>query len=140
MSVQKVNKKGEKGGSDNQFASLPHFTFSEESKRTLGDLFAHFPPGDGNLKDIVGENKGSTDNARHKHSDIFSKPSMTKDEITQKLEVVTSRRETLSDLKEVKKFTSPFNFKDLVYMNFVGSMLHCVVTAFSVVCAAFAKE
>lgn len=98
MSVRKGNKKG---GSDNQFANLPHFTFSEEAKRAMGDLFVHFPPGDGNLKDMVGEKSGSMVNARHRHSDIFSRPVMTKDEITRKLEAVTSRRETVSDLKEV---------------------------------------
>jgi ATP-dependent RNA helicase DHX36 len=98
LSVRKANKKG---GSDNQFANLPHFTFSEESKRAMGDLFAHFPPGDGNLKDLVGEKSGSMANARHRHSDIFSRPVMTKDEITRKLEAVTSKRETVSDLKEV---------------------------------------
>lgn len=67
----------------------------------MGDLFAHFPPGDGNLKDMVGEKSGSMVNARHRHSDIFSRPIMTKDEITRKLEAVTSRRETVSDLKVV---------------------------------------
>ena len=98
LSVRKGNKKG---GSDNQVANLPPFTFSEESKRALGDLFAYFPPGDGNLKDIVGEKSGSMVNARFRHSDIFSRPLMTKDEITRKLEAVNTRRATVSDLKEV---------------------------------------
>lgn len=114
LSVRKANKKG---GSDNQFANLPHFTFSEESKRAMGDLFAHFPPGDGNLKDLVGEKSGSMANARHRHSDIFSRPVMTKDEITRKLEAVTSRRETVSDLKEITVLRSKLpiaSYKDAI--------------------------
>lgn len=137
LSIQKVNKKG---GNDNQFGSLPLFTFSEESKRALGELFAHFPPGDGNLKDIVGENSGRTDNTRHKASDIFSRPSMTKDEITRKLDTLTSRRENASDLKEVHFSPSPLNFKDLFYMSFVGTMLHCCCSFFCSMCSvALAK-
>jgi hypothetical protein len=87
--------------SDNKLESLPHFTFSEESKRALGDLFAYFPPGDGNLKDLIGENSGKAHNARRYTDDIFSSPSMTKDEITRRLEAVASRRETVSGLREV---------------------------------------
>ncbi|KAK2431476.1 DExH-box ATP-dependent RNA helicase DExH6 [Trifolium repens] len=92
--------------SDNKLESLPHFTFSEESKRALGDLFAYFPPGDGNLKDLIGENSGKAHNARRYTDDIFSSPSMTKDEITRRLEAVASRRETVSGLREITKLRS----------------------------------
>ncbi|CAJ2634209.1 unnamed protein product [Trifolium pratense] len=103
LSVRKVTKKSQ---SDNKLESLPHFTFSEESKRALGDLFAHFPPGDGNLKDMVGENSGKTHSARRHTDDIFSSPSMTKDEIARRLEIVVSRRETVSGLKEITELRS----------------------------------
>ncbi|CAI8586746.1 unnamed protein product [Vicia faba] len=114
LSIRKVTKKG---GDDNQFGSLPFFTFSEESKRALGDLFAHFPPGDGNLQDIVGESSGRIDNTRHKGADIFSRPSMTKDEITRKMDALNSRRESASDLKEITELRSKLpiaSYKDTI--------------------------
>ncbi|GAU22186.1 hypothetical protein TSUD_252140 [Trifolium subterraneum] len=101
-----IRKDIQKAESDNKLESLPHFTFSEESKRALGDLFAHFPPGDGNSKDLVGGNSGKTHNARRYSDDIFSRPSMTKDEITRRLEDVASRRETVSGLKEITELRS----------------------------------
>lgn len=113
-----VTKTNEKSRSEKEFDELPHFTFSEESKRALGDLFAQFPPGDGNLKDMIGVNSGGIESARHRIDDIFSAPSMTKDEITRKLKTVNSRRQTVPKLKEVHFF--PFS-----KMNLVGWMLHC---------------
>ncbi|KAJ1388004.1 R3H domain [Sesbania bispinosa] len=110
--VQKTKKKVD---TDSEFRSLPHFTFSEESKQVLGDLFAHYPPGDGNLWEMIGENSDNTDNTKHKKDDIFGRPSMTKAEIAKKLEALASRMKTVSNLKQITEVRSKLpiaSFKD----------------------------
>ena len=114
LSVMKHNK----GGDDKQGEKLPQFTFSQESKRALGELFSHYPPGDGNLSEMVGKNSGGTYNARHKSwDDVFSRPSMTKDEIARKLETLNSKRKTVFGLKEIDELRSKLpiaSYKDVI--------------------------
>lgn len=115
LSVEKVKGKGD---SDSGPGRLPHFTFSKDSKRVLDDLFARYPPGDGNLKDMIGESSGSNDSARQKKDDIFCRPSMTKAEIAKKFEALTSRTKNVPNLKQVHFSTFPINFKDTVVYEF----------------------
>ncbi|KAL5125751.1 DExH-box ATP-dependent RNA helicase DExH6 [Glycine soja] len=97
--VQKMKKKVD---TDNGFRSLPQFTFSGEAKWVLGDLFAHYPPGDGNSWEMVGENSDTaTDRTKQRPDDIFSRPSMTKAEIARRLEALTSRMNNVSNLKQI---------------------------------------
>ncbi|XP_061342790.1 DExH-box ATP-dependent RNA helicase DExH6-like [Gastrolobium bilobum] len=96
--IQKIKKKVD---TNNGFGSLPHFTFSEEAKQVLGDLFAHYPPGDENMWDMIGENSDTTDETRQKKDDIFGRPSMTKAEIANKLEALASRMMTVPNLKQI---------------------------------------
>jgi len=106
VSVQKIKKKSD---TDNGFENLPHFTFSEESKWVLDELFAHYPPGDGDLWEMVGENSDTTnDKTKQKQDDIFSRPSMTKTEIARRLEALSSRINSVSNLKQVIFFSLSF--------------------------------
>lgn len=109
MSVRKIKKKVE---TNKGFESLPHFTFSEDTKQVLADLFAHYPPDDGNSWEAIGENIDTSEKRKHKRDDIFSRPSMTKSEIAKKLETLASRMTTAANLRQVSP-PFPFNFKDL---------------------------
>ncbi|CAJ1971301.1 unnamed protein product [Sphenostylis stenocarpa] len=115
VSVQKIKKKSD---TNNGFGSLPHFTFSEEAKWVLGDLFAHYPPGDRDLWEMVGENSGtSTDKTKQKQDDIFRRPSMTKAEIARRLEALASRINNVSNLKQIIEDRSKLpiaSFKDAI--------------------------
>ncbi|XP_047180818.1 DExH-box ATP-dependent RNA helicase DExH6-like [Vigna umbellata] len=115
VSVQKIKKKSD---TDNGFANIPRFTFSEEAKWVLGDLFAHYPPGDGDLWEMVGENSDSTaDKTKQKQDDIFSRPSMSKTEIARRLEALSSRINKVSNLKQIIEDRSKLpiaSFKDVI--------------------------
>ncbi|KAL9315983.1 hypothetical protein ACSQ67_016984 [Phaseolus vulgaris] len=115
VSVQKIKKKSD---TDNGFENLPHFTFSEETKWVLGDLFAHYPPGDGDLWEMVGENSDTTtEKPKQKHDDIFSRPSMTKTEIATRVEALSSRINNVSNLKQITGDRSKLpiaSFKDAI--------------------------
>ncbi|KAK7385921.1 hypothetical protein VNO78_31892 [Psophocarpus tetragonolobus] len=114
VSVLKIKKKVD---TNNGFRSLPHFTFSGEAKGLLGYLFAHYPPGDGNLKKMVGENSGTTDKTKQKQDDIFNRPSMTKAEIARRLEALASRMNNVSNMKQIieEKSRLPIaSFKDAI--------------------------
>lgn len=118
VSVQKIKKKSD---TDNGFENLPHFTFSEETKWVLGDLFAHYPPGDGDLWEMVGENSDTTtEKPKQKHDDIFSRPSMTKTEIATRVEALSSRINNVSNLKQVNFFSLSFQLQKHRCMSFVG--------------------
>ncbi|XP_027940431.1 DExH-box ATP-dependent RNA helicase DExH6 isoform X1 [Vigna unguiculata] len=115
VSVQKIKKKSD---TDNGFRNLPHFTFSEEAKWVLGDLFAHYPPGDGDLWEMVGENSDSTaEKTKQKQDDIFSRPSMSKNEIAKRLEALSSRINKVPNLKQIIEDRSKLpiaSFKDAI--------------------------
>ncbi|KAK7300204.1 hypothetical protein RJT34_11041 [Clitoria ternatea] len=115
VSVQKIKKKID---TKNGFGSIPHFTFSEEAKWVLGDLFAHYPPGDGNMAEMIGESSGDTaDRTRQRKDDIFGRPSMTKADIAVKLQALHSRMNTVPNLKQIVEDRSKLpiaSFKDAI--------------------------
>ncbi|KAK7320435.1 hypothetical protein VNO77_29902 [Canavalia gladiata] len=114
VTVQKIKKKVE---GNNGFESLPHFTFSEEARWVLGNLFADYPPGDGNLWEKIGENSDTTNKTKQKKDDIFSRPSMTKAEIARKVEALASRMNNVSNLKQITEERSKLpiaSFKDVI--------------------------
>lgn len=120
--VQKMKKKVD---TDNGFGSLPQFTFSGEAKWVLGDLFAHYPPGDGNSWEMVGENSDTaTDRTKQRPDDIFSRPSMTKAEIARRLEALTSRMNNVSNLKQVHFLSLSFQLQKPTCMSFVGEPIY----------------
>lgn len=102
----------------NGFENIPRFTFSEEAKWVLGDLFAHYPPGDGDLWDMVGENSDSTvDKPKQNQDDFFRRPSMSKTEIASRLEALSSRINKVSNLKQIIEDRSKLpiaSFKDVI--------------------------
>ncbi|XP_020234022.1 DExH-box ATP-dependent RNA helicase DExH6 [Cajanus cajan] len=112
--VQKIKKKVD---TNNGFRSLPHFAFSGEAKWVLGDLFAHYPPGDGNLWEMVGEHSDTTGKTRQRQDDIFSRPSMSKADISRKLEALASRMNNVPNLKQIIEDRSKLpiaSFKDAI--------------------------
>ncbi|XP_027331217.1 DExH-box ATP-dependent RNA helicase DExH6 isoform X1 [Abrus precatorius] len=114
VSVQKIKKKVD---TNNGFERLPQFTFSEESKWVLGDLFSHYPPGDGNLWEIIGENSDTIEKTKQKKDDMFGRPSMTKAEIARKLEALASRMNSVSNLRQIIEDRSKLpiaSFKDVI--------------------------
>lgn len=123
MCVQKMKKKVD---TDNGFGSLPPFTFSGEAKWVLGDLFAHHPPGEGNLWEMVGENSEdtTTDGTKQRPGDIFSRPSMTKAEIARRLEALASRMNNVSNLKQVLFLSLSFQLQKPTCMSFVGEPIY----------------
>lgn len=105
----------------NGFENIPRFTFSEEAKWVLGDLFAHYPPGDGDLWDMVGENSDSTvDKPKQNQDDFFRRPSMSKTEIASRLEALSSRINKVSNLKQVNVLSLSFQLEKSTCMTFVG--------------------
>ncbi|KAK7276725.1 hypothetical protein RIF29_17870 [Crotalaria pallida] len=114
VSVQKIKKKVD---TINGFGSLPRFSFSQEANRALGDLFARYPPDDGNLWDAIGENTATAEKTKQKKDDIFGRPSMTKAEIAKKLEALASRMKTAANLKQITEDRSKLpiaSFKDVI--------------------------
>ena len=112
MAVQKIKKKVD---TNNGFGSLPHFIFSQQAKQVLGNLFAHYPPGDGNMWEMIGENSDTPEKIKQRKDDIFARPSMTKAEIAKKLEALASRMMTSSNLKQVHFYYSPLNVNGHAY-------------------------
>ncbi|XP_054796819.1 DExH-box ATP-dependent RNA helicase DExH6 isoform X1 [Prosopis cineraria] len=81
---------------------LPCFAFSEGAQMVLGNLFAHHPPGGGDLlEEMVGRRNDKTNKAKQNKDDIFSKPSMSKAEISKKLEAFSSRMKTAPHLQQI---------------------------------------
>ncbi|MED6179768.1 hypothetical protein PIB30_003984 [Stylosanthes scabra] len=114
VAVHKVKKKVE---TNNGFGNLPHFTFSQEASQVLGNLFAHYPPGDGSLGETIGENSDSTEKLKQKKDDIFARPSMSKAEIAKKMEALNSRMMSASNLKQITEDRSKLpiaSFKDTI--------------------------
>lgn len=100
VSVQKVKSEVY---TKNRKKSLTSFTFSEEAKEVLQDLFTQYPPDDRDLgKEILGIRSGKTEKIRERRSDdMFYKPSMKKAEIARKVESLASSIEMVPDLRQV---------------------------------------
>lgn len=77
-------------------------TFSEATKNVLRDLFTRYPPGDGELAPATHRNRNSkTAKGQVKHDNSFCKPSMDKDEIAKKVDLLTSRLNEAAHLRQV---------------------------------------
>lgn len=82
--------------------NLTCLKFSEESKLVLQELFANYPPEDGEFgAKVVGNRKGKDSKVRGMKDDIFSMPSMTKEDIKKKVESLNSRIEKAANLRQV---------------------------------------
>lgn len=82
--------------------SLPNFTFSEEAKWVLQDLFTQYPPDTGEVDNrVVRKQAEKFNKARQRKDDIFCKPSMSKAEIAKKVESLSSKKEMVAHLKKV---------------------------------------
>lgn len=85
--------------------NLTCFTFSEEAKLVLQDMFTRYPPDDCEMgEEMVGKLGGNTDKIRRKKDDIFSRPLMSKAEIEKKVESLASAVENVPKLKQVLRY------------------------------------
>lgn len=84
--------------------NLTHFTFSEESKDVLQEIFMRYPPGGEMDHNMAGEHNEHTDKLRGKRDNIFCKPSMSRSEISKKMESLASRIEKNQNLRQVSSY------------------------------------
>ncbi|KAL6983216.1 DExH-box ATP-dependent RNA helicase DExH6 [Sarracenia purpurea var. burkii] len=115
VSVYKTKRKVDTAkGKEN----LTSFTFSEEAKEVLQDLFTQYPPDDRDLgEDIVGKHSEKAERTRGRRDDIFCKPSMNKTEIAKKVESLSSRAEKSPDLRQITKDRAKLpisSFRDVI--------------------------
>ncbi|KAM7497850.1 hypothetical protein LguiA_022264 [Lonicera macranthoides] len=98
--------------------NLTSFTFSEEAKEVLWDLFSRYPPDDCEVgKEMVGKQSGKSKKIRGKKDDFFSRPSMSNSEIAKKVESLASRVETVPKLRQISEVRSKLpilSFKDVI--------------------------
>lgn len=80
---------------------LSCFTFSEESKAVLQDLFMRYPPEDHDIGEEKVKVGGNTDKLKRKKDDIFSRPDLSKADIKKKAESLVYRVNNVSTLKQV---------------------------------------
>lgn len=80
---------------------LTVFSFSEESKVVLQDIFMRYPPGDDVDQTMTGQHDKHTHKSREFRHDIFCKPSMSKHEILKKVESLASRIEKSQNMRQV---------------------------------------
>ncbi|KAL9319642.1 hypothetical protein ACSQ67_011481 [Phaseolus vulgaris] len=98
--------------------NLPSFTFSGQSKRVLANLFKQYPPDDEELWGVRIEASGdTTDGTEEKKDDVFSRPQMSKVEITKRLEILSNGMRDSFKLKLIKEKRSKLpiaSFKDII--------------------------
>lgn len=116
VSVFKNKTKADKKKKEN----LTCFTFSEEAKLVLRDVFTRYPPDDCEMGEkMVGKLGGNTNKIRRKKDDIFSRPVMSKAEIEKKVESLTSTVENVPKLKQIAEKRSKLpiaSFRDHITM------------------------
>lgn len=113
VSIYKTKKKVD---TTKDLDSLPNFTFSEEAKWVLQDLFTQYPPDTGEVDNrVVRKQAEKFNKARQRKDDIFCKPSMSKAEIAKKVESLSSKKEMVAHLKKVFP-----TWKLRIFMNIVG--------------------
>ncbi|KAK2976169.1 hypothetical protein RJ640_019455, partial [Escallonia rubra] len=97
---------------------LTSFTFSNEAKEVLQDLFTRYPPNDCDVsKEMVGERSGKTDKVQKKKDDTFCKPSLNRAEIAKKVESLASRVEKAPNLRQISEVRSRLpiaSFRDVI--------------------------
>ncbi|KAK7333699.1 hypothetical protein VNO80_30476 [Phaseolus coccineus] len=98
--------------------NLPSFTFSGQSKRVLANLFKQYPPDDEELCGVRIESSGdTTDRTKVKEDDVFSRPCMSKVEITKRLEILSNGMRDSFKLKLINEKRSKLpitSFKDII--------------------------
>ncbi|KAL6570508.1 hypothetical protein OROGR_000058 [Orobanche gracilis] len=101
-----------------QKEKLGSFSFSEESKTILQDLFSRYPPNGVDMtENNFGESSGRTHNVRANRDDIFCKPAITKSEIANKVESLASRIEKAPILRQITEGRSKLpiaSFRDII--------------------------
>ncbi|WCJ25069.1 DExH-box ATP-dependent RNA helicase DExH6 [Euphorbia peplus] len=86
----------------NEKDKLTCLTFSEESRSVLQDLFANYPPEDGELGEKpLAIHKGKGTKREMKKDDMFNMPSMTKEDIAKKVEALNLRIENNAKLRQI---------------------------------------
>ncbi|THG21270.1 hypothetical protein TEA_028075 [Camellia sinensis var. sinensis] len=113
--VHKIKKNGfTKDGKEN----CSSFTFSEDAKEVLQDLFTQYPPDDRDLgEETIGKHGGKTEKIREKRDDIFCKPSMNKAEIGRKVESFASKLEKSQELRQITEGRAKLpiaSFRDVI--------------------------
>ncbi|KAL3633801.1 hypothetical protein CASFOL_022563 [Castilleja foliolosa] len=94
------------------------FSFSEESKAALQDLFSRYPPNDVEMtENKLGESCGKRHKVRADKDDIFSKPTMSPSEIASKVESLASRIERTPNLRQITEERAKLpiaSFRDVI--------------------------
>ncbi|KAL8088386.1 DExH-box ATP-dependent RNA helicase DExH6 isoform X2 [Apium graveolens] len=96
---------------------LTCFTFSEESKEVLQDLFMRYPPDDHDIGQETVKFGGINDKLKRKKDDIFSRPDLSKDDIKKKAESLGSRVNNVPMLKQITEKRSKLPiaaFRDVI--------------------------
>lgn len=96
---------------------LTCFTFSEESKVVLQDLFTRYPPDDHDIGEDTVKLGGNNDKLKRKKDDIFSRPDLSKADIKMKAESLASRVNNVSTLKQITEKRSKLPiaaFRDVI--------------------------
>ncbi|KAH7841076.1 hypothetical protein Vadar_025239 [Vaccinium darrowii] len=98
--------------------NLSPFTFSEDAKVVLQDLFTQHPPDDRDLgEDIVEKHNGRAKRVRENMNEFFCKPSLDKAEIAKRLESLARRVEKSPDLRKISEERAKLpiaSFRDVI--------------------------
>ncbi|GFZ10543.1 helicase in vascular tissue and tapetum [Actinidia rufa] len=98
--------------------NLTSFTFSEEARGVLQNLFTQYPPDDQDLGDeIVAKHRRRTENLRYNRDDIFNRPLMCQGEIAKKMGSLASRVEKSPDLRQITEERAKLpiaSFRDVI--------------------------
>ncbi|KAJ4828926.1 DExH-box ATP-dependent RNA helicase DExH6 [Turnera subulata] len=98
-----VYKSTGKLGTAGEMKKDTRFTFSEYSQLALQELFSNYPPEEAELErnELVSKYNLTTDKIRPNRDDIFCKPSLSKADISKKVESLRSRIETDANLRQI---------------------------------------
>ncbi|KAL6529829.1 hypothetical protein OROGR_015452 [Orobanche gracilis] len=107
-----------------QREKLISFSFSEESKSVLQDLFSRYPPNDVDMSENkLEESSGRTHNVRANRDNIFCKPAITPSDIANKVESLASRIEKAPKLRQIAEGRSKLpiaSFRDTITSTIVS--------------------
>ncbi|KAJ1285557.1 hypothetical protein BS78_03G288500 [Paspalum vaginatum] len=95
-----------------------HLGFSEEARHVLQDLFTHYPPGDADLNGDADRNSGDKSaNIKWKTDSAFCRPTMSKLDVTKKIEMLASKINGSPQLRKIMEDRSKLpisSFKDAI--------------------------
>ncbi|XP_057469455.1 DExH-box ATP-dependent RNA helicase DExH6-like [Actinidia eriantha] len=97
--------------------NLTSFTFSEEARGVLQNLFTQYPPDDQEGDEIVAKHRRRTENLRYNRDDIFNRPLMCQGEIAKKVGSLASRVEKSPDLRQITEERAKLpiaSFRDVI--------------------------